>query len=102
MRRVIVLVLTATSLACSGDGDDGIGTATVRDRCGYHDRDRAVAEPELRRELLAMMEEDQAEQTGEVATNNYSARTDRLAEILDEHGWPGSTSSARTDRRRPG
>jgi hypothetical protein len=42
----------------------------------------------LRRELLEMMAEDQAEQTGQVPTNNYTARTERLAEILDEHGWP--------------
>ncbi len=90
MRRVIVLVLTATLQACSGDGGDGIGTATVAETvAGTTTGTVTVAEPELRRELLAMMEEDQAEQTGEVATNNYSARTDRLAEILDEHGWPG-------------
>ena len=47
-----------------------------------------ILEPELRLELLEMMAEDQAEQTGEVSTNNYTARTERLAEILDEHGWP--------------
>ena len=35
-----------------------------------------------------MMAEDQAEQTGQLSTNNYTARTERLAEILDEHGWP--------------
>ena len=35
-----------------------------------------------------MMEEDQAEQTGEQTTNNYVARTARLAEILEQHGWP--------------
>ena len=64
-------------------GDDSSGTETVTRPV------EAVAEPELRSELLAMMEEDQAEQTGELATNNYTARTERLAEILDEHGWPG-------------
>ena len=35
-----------------------------------------------------MMEEDQAEMTGAVATDSYRQRTDRLAEILDEYGWP--------------
>ena len=48
-----------------------------------------VLEPALREELLAMMDEDQAEMMGEIATNNYRARTERLAEILDEYGWPG-------------
>jgi uncharacterized protein DUF6624 len=48
-----------------------------------------VDEPALREELLAMMDEDQAEQMGRVTTNNYEARTARLQEILDEYGWPG-------------
>jgi hypothetical protein len=48
-----------------------------------------VIEPALRDELLAMMEEDQAEMMGEVASNNYQVRTDRLAEILEQYGWPG-------------
>ena len=48
-----------------------------------------VLEPALREELLAMMAEDQAEMMGEVATDNYRARTERLAEILGDYGWPG-------------
>ena len=48
-----------------------------------------ISEPALRDELLAMMDEDQAEQLGEVATDNYAGRTARLTEILDEYGWPG-------------
>jgi hypothetical protein len=47
-----------------------------------------VLEPGLRDELLAMVAEDQAEMTGQVTTNNYTVRTERLAEILDEYGWP--------------
>ena len=73
VHRLVIVVVSAVLLACSGDGDDGTAE---------------VGEPELRRELLAMMEEDQAEQTGEVQTNSYDARTERLAQILDEHGWP--------------
>jgi hypothetical protein len=73
-RLVTVLVVAAAALlACSSDGEDAKAE---------------VAEPELRDELLAMMEEDQAEQTGQVQTDNYDARVARLAEILDEHGWP--------------
>ncbi|MGH9213783.1 MAG: DUF6624 domain-containing protein [Acidimicrobiales bacterium] len=47
-----------------------------------------VAEPDLRDELVAMQEADQAERTGEVVEYNDDARTDRLREIIDEHGWP--------------
>jgi Family of unknown function (DUF6624) len=49
-----------------------------------------VAEPELRRELLDMQEADQAERTGESdGAWDDTPRTERLAEIIDEHGWPG-------------
>jgi hypothetical protein len=67
---VALAALAATVLACSSD--DGAD----------------VADPELRAELLAMMDEDQAEQLGEVQTNNYTARTERLTEIMAEFGWP--------------
>lgn len=43
---------------------------------------------ELRAELLAMLEEDQAERTGESTANSDRARAARLAEIVEEHGWP--------------
>lgn len=47
------------------------------------------AQPALRDELLALMDADQAERTGESAANNDATRAARLAEIIDEHGWPG-------------
>jgi hypothetical protein len=62
-----------------------------------------VAEPALRRELLAMLVQDQAVRTG-VAPPGDSRTADelagdwdetdrknnaRMAEVLDEHGWPG-------------
>jgi hypothetical protein len=80
--RVTALVLAASLVACSSDDGDVDDTSTTAATA------EVVADPELRAELLAMMEEDQAEQMGEVQTDNYRARTDRLAEILDEHGWP--------------
>jgi hypothetical protein len=52
------------------------------------DEDGAITEPELREELLEMMDADQAERTGEVGANGDAERTDRLREIVDEHGWP--------------
>ncbi len=111
MRRLAPLILVATLVACADDDDDGgaasvvsvsvVSSPTTTDAsttvasattviAGTTTAEVAeVAEPELRAELLAMMEEDQAEQMGEATTNNYEARTARLVEILDEHGWPG-------------
>lgn len=87
-RLVPILAVLASLVACSDDAPatspmssdvpETTGAATTA----------GVAEPELRAELLAMMDEDQAEMTGGLATNNYRQRTDRLVEILDEHGWP--------------
>jgi hypothetical protein len=86
----MVVVATAAFAACTDDADDAAPGAVRTDVSEATAADTAagVAEPELRLELLAMMEEDQAEQTGEQATNNYAARTARLAAILEQHGWP--------------
>jgi hypothetical protein len=63
------------------------GTDTTTDDVGS-ETSVDVDEPELRDELLAMMEEDQGELTGVLPSNNYAARTARLVEIFDEYGWP--------------
>ncbi len=54
----------------------------------------ADADPdgELRDELLAMLERDQAGRTGGVDEEGDAARTERLGEIIDTFGWP--TASA--------
>ncbi len=70
---------------CGGD-DDGAGD----DATGTDGGAATVAEPELRRELLAMQAADQAERTGDAdGAWDDRPRTERLAEIMDEHGWPG-------------
>ncbi|NEM07963.1 DUF6624 domain-containing protein [Geodermatophilus normandii] len=43
---------------------------------------------ELHDELLAMLERDQSGRTGGADPEGDAARTARLAEILDAHGWP--------------
>ncbi len=48
----------------------------------------AVGDPALREELLAMLERDQAGRTGGADPEGDAARTRRLAEVLDAHGWP--------------
>ncbi len=47
-----------------------------------------AAGPELHDKLLAMLERDQSGRTGGADPEGDGARTARLAEILDEHGWP--------------
>ncbi len=48
-----------------------------------------VGDPVLREELLAMFERDQSGRTGGPDPEGDAARTARLAQILDVHGWPG-------------
>lgn len=48
----------------------------------------AAFDRELHDELLAMLERDQSGRSGGPDAEGDAARTRRLAEILDEHGWP--------------
>jgi hypothetical protein len=77
-RRALAALLVAALAAC---GDGGGDDARAGGRAG-------VAEPELREELLAMQADDQAERTGGRSSSSDRDRTARLAEIVDEHGWP--------------
>ena len=103
--RAVLCVLGATTLTgCADDDGEREGAAgevpatvaqrreatpeSASDTMTVPAVEPTVLEPALRRELLEMMAEDQAEQTGQVGTNNDTGRTERLAEILDEHGWP--------------
>jgi hypothetical protein len=67
------------------DTVDG-GAESAEDTAKLADED--VAEPELRQELVDMMEADQDERTGVAETWNDEERTERLGEIIDEYGWP--------------
>ncbi|MGH9288775.1 MAG: DUF6624 domain-containing protein [Acidimicrobiales bacterium] len=78
---IAALCLTTGLGACGGDGD---GDGPAADEDAPH----VEQDAQLRRELLDMMEADQTERTGESTVNNDEARTDRLREIIDEHGWP--------------
>ena len=84
--------MLALGLASCGGGvggrDDDEGGVGGRATTATEEAD--VQEPELRRELLAMQEDDQRERTGEApASWHDEERTERLVEILDEYGWPG-------------
>jgi hypothetical protein len=76
---LLLLALLFGPMACVGkDESDEAET----------DGGDGVEEPELRDELLELMDADQAERNGEIGGNNDTDRTDRLREIVDEHGWP--------------
>ena len=66
---ILIALATATVTAC-GDDQPGVRPTT------------GVGDPALRTELLTMLEQDQA---GGADAGNQT----RLAEIFDEHGWPG-------------
>jgi hypothetical protein len=76
---LVVAAASVVGLGCSDDDDPpGKGSSS------------GVELPEVRAELLEMFDADQAERTGEVAgsAGSDAARAERLAEIIDEHGWP--------------
>ncbi len=84
MRYHVVVAVSAVLLAatagCSGSDDPpgaGPGTSTPSDE-GPVEFDQALSD-----ELIAMQEADQQ------ASGLHEERQARLAEIFDEHGWPG-------------
>jgi hypothetical protein len=77
---IAALCLTAVLVGCGGD-DDGTDERANQTQPGG-------MEEALRRELLDMMEADQAERTGESDGEGDESRAARLRQIIDEHGWP--------------
>ena len=97
------MLLVGGTVGCGDDGDGTGGdptpgpTATQTAGPGECDVPPAPAtepevgdptEPELRDELLAMFEADQADLTGGDGPGDSASRTDRLREIIEEYGWP--------------
>jgi len=87
-----LLGLVGPGVACSDDdnrsNEDTEGTDDTEDETGSEEEVDEVDQPALRDELLEMMDADQAERTGAASTNGDGERTERLREIIDEHGWP--------------
>jgi hypothetical protein len=82
---LLLLALVLAPIACAGSDDSDDAETDDTDDPG---NGADVEEPELRDELLELMDADQAERNGEIGGNKDTDRTDRLREIVDEHGWP--------------
>ncbi|TBN58291.1 hypothetical protein EYE40_13305 [Glaciihabitans arcticus] len=81
MKRLSVLLAVALLTGCAAQPEAPGGTEAPTSTPVAFDE-------ELHDELLAMLERDQAGRTGGVDNEGDQARTNRLKEILDEHGWP--------------
>jgi hypothetical protein len=89
VRPPYVVVVAALLLAgCSDDGEAPVESSSrpaVETSTPAAELDEA-----LRDELVAMQQRDQDERTGiDGDTETDQDRTDRLEEIVGEHGWPG-------------
>lgn len=98
MRRLVVAAILLCALAgCSDDpaperaAEPAPTVADLPEGCPapLAEMDRELDE-ELRAELVAMFERDQAGRTGGRDDEGDDARTARLEEIIEEHGWPGT------------
>ena len=103
MRTRVLAVIRVAGLALALTVLTGLSACSSDDAAGEPDADRstsaespstsssAVFDQALHDELVKMQADDQAEMTGQGAdsTTTLDERQARLAEILDEHGWPG-------------
>lgn len=94
MGRSPLILLLAGALALSActaaptSAPTGTPAPTATEAGIVHELADALDEP-LRDELLQMLEEDQAERLEGADFGGDRPRTERLAEIIDQHGWPG-------------
>ncbi len=95
---VAVAVIALFALGGCGD-DDPAGSEPRAEDTTYADLPEGCPAPtspgsdefdaELHDELVAMFDRDQSGRTGGPDDEGDEARTERLREILAEHGWPG-------------
>lgn len=96
MGRTLPLVLVVAGMlalsACAGAPVAGPSSAPPEPAPSHDILVHTIADDvdeELRDELLRLLEEDQAERLEGADFGGDAARTERLAEIIAEHGWPG-------------
>jgi uncharacterized protein DUF6624 len=89
---VVVLLITACSGKTADRAAPASSSAAPTESSATESSPTGPGPPgfdgELHDELLAMLERDQSGRTGGPDAEGDAARTQRLAEILDEHGWP--------------
>jgi hypothetical protein len=92
VRRVQLVVVMVLLAGCSGETTDGAAPPSSSGAVSTSSASTPAPSPgfdqELHDELLAMLERDQSGRTGGPDAEGDAARTERLAEILDERGWP--------------
>ncbi len=95
--RGLLLAALVLLAGCSGDGTDPSASASTTTSAtasktptpSTATRPRAPGfDQALHDELVAMLERDQSGRTGGPDPEGDVARTERLKEILAEHGWP--------------
>jgi hypothetical protein len=101
--RSLLVVMLLVGLAACGGSDDATSTSATDAEANPTAPAESTptptvpapepSEPALRDELLEMLAADQAERTlddpgATYSPSNDAARTARLKEIIDEHGWP--------------
>jgi hypothetical protein len=91
---VSATVAVVVLLAGCGDDDGTAATTSTTSTTSGAAATGAVGDPGLRRELLRMLATDQSLRGGEPVAGVDADTIDadnqaRLAEIFDEHGWPG-------------
>ena len=74
---LVVLALTACASAAPAPAPEPTSAAPI------------VFDQDLHDELIAMFDRDQAGRLGGEDSEGDQRRTQRLVEIVDEHGWPG-------------
>lgn len=98
MRSIGAMALLLALTACGGDSEEETEAAPsssvpsdLPEGCPapLEEMDREL-DPELQAELVAMFERDQRGRMGGRDNEGDDARTARLKEIIDEHGWPGT------------
>jgi hypothetical protein len=85
--RALLVAVGVLLAGCSGGGDLGAspssGSASAQSEATPAGFDQALHD-----ELVAMLERDQTGRTGGTDHEGDLVRTERLKEILAEHGWP--------------
>jgi hypothetical protein len=83
-----MILVTAMALTGCAAASDSPPTSTPTPTLARTEPVVVEFDQALHDELVAMLERDQSERTGAPISEGDQARTDRLKEIIEQHGWP--------------